>query len=315
MQNSEWKNLEKDIKSERKRKFIESKKGSKTKKINQLVSGISGVSGLSYCGHTNEVLSPYTSTCSLSFCGHTSNYSPSIVVNPETNSYHTIEVKEEINKQIEEVNDRIKKYEVKSKDELKENSKKSLSNYLHTQKELLDRSRPFMNEVIDDLHKRIEYLEFLTDEKNKIEEKQMSETNNKVERMGRDDSNVSTRLLDKNYSPLIVRKYQMEGWPLFCGIIADISLSDLDKEVYRIADEWKSKGLFKNDIQAMRNFTGYLSDELIKHYDSVKRGSVEGMAILYYVDKTFISSLWGDFMVHASCKQELYFIVNTLPHI
>mgnify|MGYP006936281325 FL=1 len=138
----------------------------------------------------------------------------------------------------------------------------------------------------------------------------------KIERTGTmDDSQVSTRLLEKNYSPLIVRKYQMKGWPMYIGLICDVSLSDLDQVVNGVMTEYETQGLIKQDIQAIRNVTGLLSDHIIKHYDSIKSGCVEGVAVLWYVDKTFISSLWGDFMTHASCKNELYFIVNTLPHI
>lgn len=128
-----------------------------------------------------------------------------------------------------------------------------------------------------------------------------------------DDSKVATRLLDKNYSPLCVRKYQMEGWPLFVGIICDQSLSDLDKVVWTVHDEFKD--LLTSDIQCIRNFVGILSDRLISHYNEVKKGSVEGVGIFYYVDKCAISSLWGDMMVHGSCRNEFYFIINTLPHI
>ena len=138
----------------------------------------------------------------------------------------------------------------------------------------------------------------------------------KVERTGTmDDSMVSTRLLEKNYSPLIVRKYQMKGWPMYVGLICDVSLSDLDEVINGAMREYEEEDLIKQDIQAIRNVTGLLSDHIIKHYDSIKSGCVEGVAVLWYVDKTFISSLWGDFMTHASCKNELYFIVNTLPHI
>lgn len=130
--------------------------------------------------------------------------------------------------------------------------------------------------------------------------------------VGLDKVNTSTRLLNKNYSPLIVRKYQMNGWPLFVSLICDVSLSDLDEVVYKITDEF---GEIADDIQAARNYTGVLSDKIIEHYNQVKRGCVEGVAVLYYVDKCFISSLYGDFMVHASCKQELFGIIQTLPHI
>ena len=130
-----------------------------------------------------------------------------------------------------------------------------------------------------------------------------------------DDSKVATKLLEKNWSPLCVRKYQMKGWPLFVGIICDQSLSDLDKVVYDATEAFEKDYGFKQDIQSMRNYTGFLSDWILNHYGEVKRGSVEGIGIFYYIDKCAISSLWGDMMVHASCRNEFYFIINTLPHI
>jgi len=133
--------------------------------------------------------------------------------------------------------------------------------------------------------------------------------------MTRDDSSTSTRLLDKNWSPLIVRKYQMEGWPLFISLICDANLNDLDKTVYEIHDQASKRGFVNGTIQGGRNYCGFMSDKIKKHYDEIKRGCVEGVAVLWYIDKCFISSLYGDFMVHASCKQELFTIINTLPHI
>ena len=124
--------------------------------------------------------------------------------------------------------------------------------------------------------------------------------------------NVNTRLLDKHYSPLIVRKYQTKGWPLFVSLICDISLSDLDSVVNEATEEF---GEINDDIQTIRDFCGFLSDFILSHYSSIKTGCVEGVAVLWYVDKCFVSSLYGDFMVHASCKNELFQIINTLPHI
>jgi len=131
----------------------------------------------------------------------------------------------------------------------------------------------------------------------------------------RDDSQTTTRLLDKNWSPLIVRKYQMEGWPLFISLICDANLNDLDQVVMKATDEAKELGFMNGNIQDGRNYCGYLSDSILKHYDGIKRGCVEGIAVLWYIDKCFISSLYGDFMVHAPCKAELFAIINTLPHI
>lgn len=123
---------------------------------------------------------------------------------------------------------------------------------------------------------------------------------------------VNTRLLNKNYSPLIVRKYQFKGWPMFVSLICDADLSDLD-QVVNAAEQ--AHGEIKEDIQSVRNWCGFLSDYIVEHYNKVKANCIEGVAVLWYVDKCFISSLYGDFMVHASCKAELFAIINTLPHI
>jgi len=126
-----------------------------------------------------------------------------------------------------------------------------------------------------------------------------------------EESKNSTRLLNKHYSPLIVRKYQTHGWPMFISLICDISLSDLDD----VVQDFISNNEEQEDIQWVRDFCGGLSDHIKNHYNSQKTGCVEGIAVLWYVDKCFVSSLWGDFMTHASCKQELFAIINTLPHI
>ena len=133
--------------------------------------------------------------------------------------------------------------------------------------------------------------------------------------MTRDDSSTSTRLLDKNWSPLIVRKYQMEGWPMFIGIICDANLNDLDTVVYNIMDLAKSKGFVDGTIQGVRNTCGMLSDRIVSHYNRVKRGVAEGVIVCWYVDKMFCSSAYGDFMTHEKCAMEFYAILNTLPHI
>ena len=162
--------------------------------------------------------------------------------------------------------------------------------------------------------------------------------------MTRDDSTTATRLLDKNWSPLIVRKYQMEGWPMYIGIICDANLNDLDKFVYDIVDtlfreveiekqvEYEVEGVVKTEIikinkripikgfmdgtiQGVRNTCGLLGDRLVEKYNIVKRGVAEGVIVCWYVDKMFCSSAYGDFMTHTKCAMEFYQIVNTLPHI
>ena len=131
----------------------------------------------------------------------------------------------------------------------------------------------------------------------------------------RDDSSTATRLLDKNWSPLIVRKYQMEGWPLFISLICDANLNDLDDVVYRIHEEARHNGFVDGKIQSARNYVGFMSDKIIEHYNSVKPGVTEGVAVIWYVDKCFISSCYGDLMTHTKCAIELYGILNMMPHI
>lgn len=131
----------------------------------------------------------------------------------------------------------------------------------------------------------------------------------------RDDSSTATRLLDKNWSPLIVRKYQMQGWPMYIGIICDANLNDLDQVVYDTMESAVEQGFTDGTIQGVRNACGFLSDEIVKHYNAIKRGVAEGVIVCWYVDKMFCSSAYGDFMTHEKCAAEFYHIVNTLPHI
>ena len=66
-----------------------------------------------------------------------------------------------------------------------------------------------------------------------------------------------------------------------------------------------SKDNWTDDIQKLRNFAGFLTEELVKHYETS-----EGIAVVFYVDKGFISSLHGDFMNHTSCRIEFYGLLN-----
>jgi len=122
---------------------------------------------------------------------------------------------------------------------------------------------------------------------------------------------TNTKLIEKNYSPLIVRKYTIKGWPTFVSLICDISLSDLDEVVNKISSSYR----FEDDIQSLRNFCGQLSEEIVNHYNEIKYGCVEGVAIIAYFDKLFISSLYGDFMVHSNVKLELFQILNMMTQI
>lgn len=133
--------------------------------------------------------------------------------------------------------------------------------------------------------------------------------------VNRDDSQTATRLLDKNWSPLIIRKYQMFGWPLFVAIICDANLNELDSVVYKLSNEAEKNGFVDGSIQGLRNYCGYLNDGIVNYYNSVKTGCAEGVMVCFYQDKTFCSSAYGDLMTHEKCVTEVLGLMNMMPHI
>ena len=134
-------------------------------------------------------------------------------------------------------------------------------------------------------------------------------------RYGLEDDKVSTKLLDKNYSPMIIRKYTRIGFPLYVHMICDYNLDDLDNLVHDCIDTCRTQGVLSNSIQSLRNFTGILSDHLNSYYDGKKRGCVESLGIIFYADKMIISSLQGDCMNHESCRQEMYDCLQLMTKI
>jgi len=117
---------------------------------------------------------------------------------------------------------------------------------------------------------------------------------------GSDRSQVFTALVDKNYSPLVIRKYTHWGFPIYVGLITDNDLTDLDKAFTDFMDANAAEG-WVNNIQALRNMAG----EMTEYFNTIYP-KTEGVAVVFYVDKCFISSLHGDFMNHASCRIEFY---------
>lgn len=118
-----------------------------------------------------------------------------------------------------------------------------------------------------------------------------------------------TKLVDKHHSPLVIRKYTRWGFPIFIGVIADDDISDLDDFVHGFMEENKADNWVEN-LQKLRDLTGDLTETLVERYEHA-----EGIAVVFYVDKAFISSLYGDFMNHLSCKQELLGYLSIMPHI
>lgn len=114
------------------------------------------------------------------------------------------------------------------------------------------------------------------------------------------DNQSFTKLVDKQFSPLVIRKYTHWGFPIYVGLITDDDLTDLDKVVVAFMKDYKEEG-WVNNIQTLRNLAGKMTDHLNEYYEKA-----EGVAVIFYVDKCFISSLHGDFMNHTSCRIELY---------
>jgi len=114
------------------------------------------------------------------------------------------------------------------------------------------------------------------------------------------DTAALTRLTEKAYSPLVIRKITKFGFPIYVGIITDDNLDSLDQVVVSFVqseiDKWKS-----DSIQDKRWLAGALCDLLTATFKKT-----EGVAVTLYIDKTCISSLYGDFMNHAMCRSEYY---------
>jgi len=130
----------------------------------------------------------------------------------------------------------------------------------------------------------------------------MKEKENKT--VVHEESQVFTKLVDKHYSPLMIRKYTHWGFPIYVGMITDNDLSDFDEVVTRFVKSKLQVG-WVNNIQALRDFAGEMTEFLNKYYNRS-----EGVAVVFYVDKMFISSLHGDFMNHTACRIEFYGLLN-----
>ena len=113
----------------------------------------------------------------------------------------------------------------------------------------------------------------------------------------------NTRLAGKEYSPLIIRRFSMP-FLHWVAIISDDNLDELDKIVM---DFWRDQDRSWEgaSIQDMRNLCGDLSGHVSKNFPKI-----EGCAVIFSADKMLVSSLSGDFMVHAQCRLELYSLLN-----
>lgn len=112
-----------------------------------------------------------------------------------------------------------------------------------------------------------------------------------------------TSLVNKNYEPMILRRYvhRKTAMVYFVGMICGDTLEKLDDVVLGFEETYD---VGKN-LQDVRNWTGALSEEICNNFKKV-----EAVAVIAYADKCAISSLFGDFMNHAMCRNELYSLLN-----
>ena len=115
----------------------------------------------------------------------------------------------------------------------------------------------------------------------------------------------NTKLVGKEYSPLIMRRYSL---PIltFVALITDDNLNDLDD----VVNGYYNSRELPNSIQGMRDVAGILSEVLIAKYPKT-----EGVAVIIQADKCTISSLAGDFMNATPNRIELYALLNFATNV
>jgi len=120
----------------------------------------------------------------------------------------------------------------------------------------------------------------------------------------------ATSLMVKEHEPLIIRKFTQYGFPLYVGMICGANLDNLDSVVHGLLQPQKER-IQQGGIQNMRNIVGELSAKITETYGL----KVEGVAVVWYVDKMMVSSLYGDFMTHTSCRIEFYSLLQMSCHV
>jgi hypothetical protein len=129
------------------------------------------------------------------------------------------------------------------------------------------------------------------------------------------DSNVSnvvsphTRLEGKEYSPLIMRRYSTPVLHLVT-IITDDNLDDFDNVVRGCWRDSEGNEIRPTTIQGFRNLAGQISEAVYKKYPKT-----EGIAVTISADKMIVNSLFGDFMVHQQCREELFALLNFVTNV
>ena len=136
------------------------------------------------------------------------------------------------------------------------------------------------------------------------------------DKFGVNEDGTNTNLISKHYSPLIVIRVDYtylndKNLTFVIGVIADPNINGLEPVVRTAIKTCEEQGMLISD-QSLRDMSGVVSETIVSYYNKIKANSVEGVAILLECNKTIVSSLYGDFMNHLSCKIEFYDIADRI---
>ena len=134
-------------------------------------------------------------------------------------------------------------------------------------------------------------------------------------KFGINEDGTNTNLVSKHYSPLIVVRVDYnylhsKDLTFIVGVIADPSTSRLEDVIKTAVKTCEEHDIRILSGQTLRDISGVISETIVTYYNNIKANSVEGVAVLAECDKIVVSSLYGDFMNHLSCKIEFYSIAD-----
>ena len=112
----------------------------------------------------------------------------------------------------------------------------------------------------------------------------------------------TTRVVGKQYSPLYLVKTAHNDISFAIGIISDVGVTEEDIK-QTIEKHCQQKPAL---IQDYRNIAGAVTTDIVQLIERVKKGSCEGVGVLLESGDFVVSSLYGDMMNHAMCRDEFY---------
>ena len=120
----------------------------------------------------------------------------------------------------------------------------------------------------------------------------------------------TTRILGKQFSPIVACKLNDGSYTVCVGLITDVCITE--KELEELWELTKEHVTGDSEIQLLRNLAGQYSTYLVEKINDKKMGSCEGVGVTIAKNGIMTSSLYGDMMNHGMCRDEFYYLVNML---